>query len=60
MLSLLTKPIIASHSSVYTLCPHQRNLKDEQIKAIAKNGGVIQVNFNSGFLDPTIERRCVY
>ncbi len=46
-----TKPIIASHSSVYALCQHQRNLKDDQIKAIAKNGGVIQVNFYSGFLD---------
>jgi membrane dipeptidase len=45
------KPVFASHSSVYSLCPHQRNLKDEQIKAIAKNGGVIQVNFFSGFLD---------
>lgn len=52
-----TKPIIASHSSVYALCAHQRNLKDDQIKAIAKNGGVIQINFNSGFLDPTIERK---
>jgi membrane dipeptidase len=30
---------------------HNRNLKDEQIKAIARNGGVIQVNFYSGFLD---------
>jgi len=47
-----TKPIIASHSCVYTLCAHQRNLKDYQIQAIAKNGGVIQVNFYSGFLDP--------
>jgi membrane dipeptidase len=46
-----SKPIIASHSSVYTICPHQRNLKDSQIVAIAKNGGVIQVNFYSGFLD---------
>lgn len=50
-----TKPIIASHSSVYALCPHLRNLKDDQIKAIAKNGGVIQINFNSGFIDPTVE-----
>ncbi len=48
-----TKPIIASHSSVYAFNHHQRNLKDEQIKAIAKNGGVIQINFNSGFLDST-------
>ena len=46
-----SKPIMASHSSVYSLCPHQRNLKDSQIVAIAKNGGVIQVNFYSGFLD---------
>lgn len=46
-----TKPIIASHSAVYALCQHQRNLNDEQIKAIAKNGGVIQVNFYSAFLD---------
>lgn len=52
-----TKPIIASHSSVYNLCHHQRNLKDDQIKAIAKNGGVIQINFNSGFLDSTFDRK---
>jgi len=51
-----SKPVIASHSSVYNLCPHYRNLKDEQIKAIAKNGGVIQVNFSSGFLDSTYQK----
>ncbi|WDF57082.1 dipeptidase [Mucilaginibacter sp. KACC 22063] len=48
-----TKPVIASHSCVYALCPHQRNLKDDQLKAIAKNGGVVFVNFYSGFLDST-------
>jgi membrane dipeptidase len=52
-----TKPVIASHSSVYALAPVPRNLKDEQIKAVAKNGGVIQVNFYSGFLDSTFERK---
>lgn len=52
-----TKPIIASHSSVYTLTPHRRNLKDEQIKAIAKNGGVIQINFNPGFIDSSFDRK---
>ncbi len=51
------KPVIASHSSVYTICPVPRNLKDEQIKAIAKNGGVIQVNFYSGFLDSNYNKR---
>lgn len=52
-----TKPIIASHSSVHNICSHSRNLKDEQIKAIAKNGGVIQINFNSGFIDSTVEKK---
>ena len=46
-----TKPVICSHSSVYALCPVFRNLKDDQIRAIGANGGVIQVNFYSGFLD---------
>jgi len=50
-------PVIASHSSVYNLCPHQRNLKDDQIKAIAKNRGVIQINFYSGYLDSTYLRK---
>lgn len=52
-----SKPVLVSHSCVYALCPHRRNLKDEQIKAIAKNGGVIQLNFYSGFLDPAFEAR---
>jgi membrane dipeptidase len=47
-----TKPVVATHSNVYTLCAHERNLKDEQIKAIADSGGIIHVNFFSGFLDP--------
>ena len=52
-----TKPVIVSHSCVYSLCPHRRNLKDEQIKAVGKNGGVIHLNFYSGFLDSSFERR---
>jgi membrane dipeptidase len=51
VLATTTKPVIASHSSSYTLCPFRRNLKDAQLKAIAKNGGVVFVNFFSGFLD---------
>jgi membrane dipeptidase len=57
VIKLSTKPIIASHSSVYSLVPHRRNLKDEQIKAIAKNGGVIQVNFNPGFIDSSFDKK---
>ena len=51
------RPVIASHSSVYSLCPVFRNLKDDQLKAIAKNGGVVQVNFYSGFLDSNYLKR---
>ncbi len=41
-------PIIASHSGVRAICNHSRNLDDEQIRAMGKNGGVIQlVAFNS-------------
>ena len=54
-----TKPVIASHSCVYTLCPHRRNLKDDQIKAIAKNGGVIHLNFYAGFIDSTYEKKAL-
>jgi membrane dipeptidase len=57
VINLTTKPVIASHSSVYNLVPHRRNLKDDQIKAIAKNGGVIQVNFNPGFIDSTFDKK---
>jgi membrane dipeptidase len=42
---------------VHALCPIFRNLKDEQIKAIGKNGGVIHLNFFSGFVDSTFMPR---
>ena len=47
------KPVMASHSSAYNFNAHSRNLKDDQIRAIAKTGGVVFVNFYSGFLDST-------
>lgn len=56
-LNTTTKPVIASHSCVHALCPVPRNLKDEQIKAIGKNGGVIHLNFYSGFLDSSFTTR---
>ncbi len=52
-----TKPVIVSHSSCYSLCPVFRNLKDDQIKAVGKNGGVIHLNFYSGFLDSNYNKR---
>jgi len=57
VIKLTKKPIIASHSCVWAFCHHRRNLKDNQIKAIAKNGGVIQLNFYAGFLDSTYEKK---
>ncbi len=51
------KPVIASHSSVHAICPVPRNLKDNQIRAIAKNGGVVQINFYAGFIDPNYDRK---
>jgi membrane dipeptidase len=52
-----TKPIFASHSCVWNLCPVSRNLKDDQIKAIAQKGGVIHLNFYPGFLDTNYRKK---
>lgn len=46
-------PIIASHSSCRAVSLHRRNLSDEMIQAIARSGGVVQINFHAGFADPT-------
>jgi microsomal dipeptidase-like Zn-dependent dipeptidase len=51
LIKLSKAPIIASHSGCAALNPHSRNLTDEQLKALAKNGGVIQVVALGGFLE---------
>ncbi len=50
VLEATKKPVMASHSNTFSLHDHKRNLKDEQIKAIIKNGGFIGINFYSEFL----------
>jgi len=51
VIELSKAPVIASHSSPRHFTPGwERNMSDEMIKALAKNGGVIQINFGSGFL----------
>jgi membrane dipeptidase len=50
ILKITEDPIIASHSCVFEICPHDRNLSDDQIRAVAANGGVIGINFYTGYL----------
>lgn len=57
VLETTNRPVLVSHSCVHSLCPVPRNLKDEQIKAIGKNGGVIHLNFYSGFIDSSYDLR---
>ncbi|MBI1803950.1 MAG: membrane dipeptidase [Ignavibacteriae bacterium] len=57
VMKVTRKPVIASHSSVWALCHHRRNLKDEQLRTIAKNGGVVCINFNPPFIDSTYARK---
>ncbi len=49
-LDISATPIVCSHSSCRALCDHPRNLTDEQLRALAKKGGVAQVTFYNGFL----------
>jgi membrane dipeptidase len=44
-------PVIASHSSARALVDAPRNMTDDMLRAVAKNGGVVQVNFFNGFID---------
>ncbi|HAT42522.1 MAG TPA: peptidase M19 [Rheinheimera sp.] len=51
VIELTKAPVIASHSSLRAYVPgFERNMDDEMIKALAKNGGVIQINFGSSFV----------
>jgi membrane dipeptidase len=45
-------PLIASHSSAFAICPSPRNVPDEILKIVKQNGGVVMVNFYSGFIVP--------
>jgi len=49
-LAVSKAPVIASHSSCRALCNVPRNMSDDMIRALAKNGGVMDINFYSGFL----------
>lgn len=51
-MAVTTKPVIASHSSCRAISDLPRNMTDDMIRAVAKNGGVVGINFGGGFLHP--------
>lgn len=53
-LDLSSAPVIASHSSARALAQHPRNIPDELLRRIAKNGGVVMVNFYPAFIDQKV------
>jgi membrane dipeptidase len=57
VMELTSVPVIASHSSLRHFVPDfERNMSDDMVKALAKNGGVIMINFGSTFLSKPINR----
>ncbi len=57
VIGITKAPVIASHSSCRSYTPDfQRNMSDDMIKALGKNGGVIMINFGTTFLDSRVEK----
>src|ERR1700675_2276839 len=50
--AISTKPVLASHSSCRALAEIPRNMTDDMLKALARNGGVVGINFGAGFVNP--------
>src|SRR5215831_10073016 len=51
-LAVTTKPVIVSHSSMRAISNVPRNVSDDMLRALARNGGVIGINFGMGFINP--------
>lgn len=52
VIRLSAQPVICSHSSARALCDHDRNLTDDQLRALAKNGGVVQLCLLDAYIHP--------
>lgn len=53
------KPILATHSCAYSLCAHPRNLRDNQLRALAETQGFVGINFAGQFLEPDYHDACI-
>lgn len=51
VLALYPRPLMVSHSNIQALCPHRRNLSDQQLDALRENGGIIGLNQVKYFID---------
>ncbi len=51
-LEVTRAPVMASHSSVRAIVDHPRNMSDDMLRAVARNGGVVMINFSENYIDP--------
>ena len=56
-LAVTTAPVIASHSSCRAIANHPRNMTDDMLRALAKNGGVVMINYHAELPQRGVPRR---